>query len=565
LVRAFFAAWLLGFAAALFPAVGSAADNAFNVRVLNPDAPPADERTIVSGTLDSNFEPFELRRARESGKPFWLKLRAMEPFTVAAGSTPVLVVRKGRHFRVDVYVGTAGGRPAPLTMATSRPTFRGAHDAVFVLPSSLAAGQTLYARVEPQGAGSEELSFFTGTLVDVLAHGANHTRMITLAFGALVAMAFTSLLIWFVLKDRLLVYYAVLFSMQALYVAFFSGQGFDWPILSMALPFTSHAWNVPAAISGAAACVFVREIADLKRFWPRVYTAFGWFAVAFLVLAVANVGRHFGLGGLVANIGNLMFISSAVFTLVVAFMAWRKGGRAAGFFLIAWGMLETFTIAAALRLLTQDASDTDFLLHTGLPLSMAAAAILVALGVADRLREQRQALNEAERRAETDPLTGVLNRRSLVERLEAGCQRAQARDMPIALLFIDLDHFKQINDTYGHLAGDACLHAIVTPIQAELRQSDVIGRYGGEEFIVILSSASAAAAHPIAERIRERVASVRVEGFGPPIRLTCSIGVAASDTLGVWGRNLIARADEAVYVAKRAGRNRVQMAEALAA
>ncbi len=97
--------------------------------------------------------------------------------------------------------------------------------------------------------------------------------------------------------------------------------------------------------------------------------------------------------------------------------------------------------------------------------------------------------SEAERRAETDPLTGVLNRRSLIERLEAGCSRAQARDMPIALLFIDLDHFKQINDSYGHLAGDACLNAIVNPIQAELRQSDVIGRYGGEEFIVILSSA----------------------------------------------------------------------------
>jgi diguanylate cyclase (GGDEF)-like protein len=93
----------------------------------------------------------------------------------------------------------------------------------------------------------------------------------------------------------------------------------------------------------------------------------------------------------------------------------------------------------------------------------------------------------------------------------------------------------------------------------------VVGRYGGEEFIVILSSASASAAHMIAERIRERVASVRVEGYGPPIRLTCSIGVAASDTLGVWGRHLIARADEAVYAAKRSGRNCVQMAEALAA
>ena len=90
----------------------------------------------------------------------------------------------------------------------------------------------------------------------------------------------------------------------------------------------------------------------------------------------------------------------------------------------------------------------------------------------------------------------------------------RARGLPISVLFIDLDHFKQINDTYGHAAGDACLAAIIPPIQAELRQSDVIGRYGGEEFVVILYGADAAAAHPIAERICRRVAELRIEGFG---------------------------------------------------
>jgi PleD family two-component response regulator len=98
-----------------------------------------------------------------------------------------------------------------------------------------------------------------------------------------------------------------------------------------------------------------------------------------------------------------------------------------------------------------------------------------------RLREQRAALTEAERRAQTDPLTGVLNRNSLIERLHVACVRAQARGLPIALLFIDLDHFKQINDSFGHQAGGACLRAIIPPIHAELRQSDVVGRYGGEE------------------------------------------------------------------------------------
>jgi diguanylate cyclase (GGDEF)-like protein len=205
------------------------------------------------------------------------------------------------------------------------------------------------------------------------------------------------------------------------------------------------------------------------------------------------------------------------------------------------------------------------LLLYGLPLSMVAAAILVALGVADRLREQRAALSDAERRAQTDPLTGVLNRRSLIERLNAACARAQARGLPIALLFIDLDHFKEINDTRGHAAGDACLRAIIGPIQKELRMSDVIGRYGGEEFVVILSSADARVAEAIAQRIRQQVEGLMVEGYGPPIRLTCSIGVATSDALNVWGEELVAKADAAVYIAKGAGRNQVHVAMPVAA
>ena len=215
---------------------------------------------------------------------------------------------------------------------------------------------------------------------------------------------------------------------------------------------------MPAALSGAAACLFVREIAELQRFSPRVYAVFGWLAVAFVVLAFANLARPGRSRARWSRpVGNLMFLGSAVFTLVVAFLAWRRGSRAAGWFLIAWGLLEAVTIATAVRLLSTEPATPTALLYYGLPLSMVAAAVFIALGVADRLREQRLALTDAERRAQTDPLTGVLNRRSLIERLEAACLRARARGLPIALLFIDLDHFKEINDTYGHPAGDACL------------------------------------------------------------------------------------------------------------
>ena len=562
-MRGLFVAGLLGCALA---SAASAAAPAFDIAVLDASAADPAPAEIASGLLAERFGAYDYREARRRAGPFWLRLTALEPS--ARSGSPALVIEKGRHLAVNVYAPAAGNAQGmrPLAFAAALPGFSGTQEAVYALPGPLAAADTLYVRVEAaRQRGAEVLRFGTGRLDEVLARGAEHARMIALAFGALMAVAVAALLIWLVLKDRLFVLYAGLFALQALYVAYLSGQGFDWPWLSFAGPLTQHAWNVPAALSGAVACLFVREIADLRRYAMRAYRAFGWLAVVFTVLAFSNFLSNDGFGGVIAAIGNIVFLGAAVFTFVAALLAWRRGSRPAGWFLLAWALLEAFTIATALRLLFTSAGNAEFLLYYGLPLSMVAAAILIALGVADRLREQRVALSEAERHAQTDALTGVLNRRSLIERLDAACARAQARGLPIALLFIDLDHFKVINDTWGHPAGDACLAAIIPPIQAELRQSDVIGRYGGEEFVVILSSADVAAADLIAQRIRQRVAEVRVEGFGQLIQLTCSIGVAASDKLGVWGEHLIARADAAVYAAKRSGRNRVQVAESIAA
>jgi diguanylate cyclase (GGDEF)-like protein len=551
------ACWL-ALAAAAEPAAAATVDGStFEIQMLDPAAPAPSADQVTSGALDPSFIPYDFKAARKQNSALWLRLRAEE--NSSPGSVPTLNISKGRHMLVQAFV-VENGRAAPLRIATYLPGFRGMHQIVLALPDRLTTGQLLYVQVDPQGGGWEGLSFAASTLEQTLATGSEHARMIALSFGALMAMAVSSLLIWLVLSDRLLLMYASLFSLQALYIAYLSGQGFEWPLLSYGLPVLSYTWNVTAALSGAAACLFVREIAELRLYSPRVHKVFGWLAVSFVVLAFANLAQHVGMGGVVAAIGNLVFLGAAIFTLVVSFLAWKRDNRAAGWFLIAWGLLEGFTIATAIRLLVTDPEGAEGLLYYGLPLSMVAASVLIALGVADRLRDQRLALSDAEKRAQTDPLTGVLNRRSLVERLEAACLRARARGLPIALLFIDLDHFKEINDSYGHQAGDACLRAIIDPIHAELRQSDVIGRYGGEEFVVILSSADVSAAQPIAERIRNRVAEVRVEGFGEPIRLTCSIGVATSDTLGVWGEHLIALADAAVYDAKRSGRNRVQIA-----
>ncbi len=565
------ASWLLSIAAALAAAASAAAPppggpeapGPLTAEILNRPGPDAAVQEVASGALDAHFGPFVARGSHLLKGTLWLRLPPLAP-VVWDGSTPVLVVRSGLQQSVEVYARHTG-RTVPLAATSTIPKFGGAEDKVFALPPGL-DDAPLYIRVTRLGRATTDLGFSTSTLSEVLGHAAIHARIIALAFGALMAMAISALLIRLLLPDRIYPLYGALFLLQAVYLAYFSGQAYSWPLLQHLRPFTNYTSNITVALSAAAAALFVREFANLRLFSPRVYSAFGWLAVAFIVLTFANFLRVFGLAIPLAAIGNLMFLGSAILTFVVAFLAWRRGGnRAAGWFLIAWSLLCTFQIITAVRLLYTRADSAEGVLYYGLVPSMVAAAVLVALGVADHVRQQSLALTDAERRAQTDPLTGVLNRRSLIERLDAACARARVRNLPLSVLFIDLDHFKLINDTFGHAAGDACLAGIIPPILAELRQSDVIGRYGGEEFVVILSGADAAAAHPIAERICRRVADIRIEGFGSPIGITCSIGVAASDRLGVWGQHLIAHADTAVYAAKRSGRNQVQVAAVLAA
>jgi diguanylate cyclase (GGDEF)-like protein len=545
-------------------ALAAASDPSLAVQTLEiaGAAPPAAE--VTRGALDNRFAaPASQPSLPQIPGTHWVKLQALR--SILPPVIPVILMGSSADLRIEVYA-QGSGAARPLEQVALLPEFGGTREAAFRVPGEgLTAGQVLYARLEAKAGARDRVYFGATTLREVLARGARHALMISLACGALAALALAAAAMWLVLSDELFILYAGMTALLALYLAYFSGEGFRWPGLAAGSALAPYAWNVPVALSGAMACLFAREIADLRHTSARVYQIFGWLAAAFAVLAVANVGRLVGLGQIVVRIGNLMFLGGGIFVLVVAFLSWRRGNRAAGWFLCAWVLLETFSIVTPARLLFSRAASNGALFYYGLPGSMVASAILTSLGVADRLRQQRYALSEAERRARTDPLTGVLNRRSLLEQLEVVCRHARTNGLPVSVLFLDLDFFKSINDSYGHAAGDDCLAAVIRPIQMELRQSDAIGRYGGEEFVVVLSGADATAAEPIAERIRQRVSEVLIEGHGAPIQLTCSIGVASSHPLGVWGEALIAQADTAVYAAKRLGRNRVQVATALAA
>lgn len=166
-------------------------------------------------------------------------------------------------------------------------------------------------------------------------------------------------------------------------------------------------------------------------------------------------------------------------------------------------------------------------------------------------------IEESQRLATTDGLTGLFNRRAFIEQMTNECARADRTEGTAALLVLDLDHFKSINDTFGHASGDAVLAGVAKALRGQLRAYDIVARWGGEEFVIALPSVTETIGAEVAERLRAAISNLRImNSTGTPMPLSVSIGCAQlrrSETLD----SLVDRADRAMYAAKVGGRNRV--------
>ncbi|MDX1422702.1 MAG: PleD family two-component system response regulator [Kiloniellales bacterium] len=169
--------------------------------------------------------------------------------------------------------------------------------------------------------------------------------------------------------------------------------------------------------------------------------------------------------------------------------------------------------------------------------------------------------------AYTDPLTGVYNRRYMKAHLERKIMEIPESAKPVSVLMCDLDHFKQINDTYGHAAGDEVLKEMAGRVADNLRDFDMVARYGGEEFVVVMPATALPAAQAVAERLCHRIGSegFAIPGLAAPLTVTASIGVASTSDPQTAAEGLLAQADAALYQAKHAGRNRVVVSQEAAA
>jgi diguanylate cyclase (GGDEF)-like protein len=183
------------------------------------------------------------------------------------------------------------------------------------------------------------------------------------------------------------------------------------------------------------------------------------------------------------------------------------------------------------------------------------------VGLEKANKELQTALAREKELAHTDALTGINNRRYLYELAEHEFEIALRYQQPLSILMFDIDHFKQVNDTFGHTAGDHILQQVTQAASAELRSADVIGRYGGEEFVIVLPMTNAQQAYPLAERIRLAAEAIRVPTEKGDASITLSIGIVEIRQGAQTGsvESLIRRADEVMYAAKQAGRNRTEI------
>lgn len=283
----------------------------------------------------------------------------------------------------------------------------------------------------------------------------------------------------------------------------------------------------------------------------------------YFTLEHSHTGIRFALSGVVAGV---YFIATAV-TLA------RGGMRtvpARYLFAVMVGAHGAFVLLRPLlfRLATNDAIAQPAMavqqarlvdmLSQYVVLEATVALVMMAFGILMLTNEH--ITTELRHLAEVDPLTSVFNRRAFLTLLDKAISLSERNRQRLPVLLLDLDHFKQINDTWGHGSGDDVLRRFVALAQTCLRKGDVMGRLGGEEFAIFLPHADGAGAYAVAERLRSLVQAQPVQSGCQPIALTVSIGVALC-VAGDSASAAIKRADAAMYLAKQNGRNRVEWAQ----
>jgi diguanylate cyclase (GGDEF)-like protein len=380
----------------------------------------------------------------------------------------------------------------------------------------------------------------------------------TACFAVMVAMALMALCFAIMLHDMTFAWYTgymlCYVVAQGVQTGFlFHPLGLSWLAGSEALVGASA-----VGLSVSFAALFINRFCDLSHHAPALRVSVVALGIAMPLIVVLRCTPVPALVIMAQTLVNPVLILGAVLLLVTALIAGVRGSRQAWFFLIGWTPLLVLTALTSAQV-TGALPNLDWLNDASIAMG-AFEAIVLSLGLADRALTMRRDRDTVRVLADRDALTNLLNRRAWTEAstrmLAEGVDAAQ----PIALLFLDLDHFKVLNDRKGHAAGDRALVAVAEVLSSELRPGDLLGRYGGEEFVAMLYGVNQEQAVHVATRLCRRVHRLEIPVDHNDLLLSVSIGLAMR-SLGDTLETLIERADQAMYYVKLNGRNKVHTFE----
>lgn len=378
-------------------------------------------------------------------------------------------------------------------------------------------------------------------------------------YGFLLALVAYNLMLYFGLRERSHLLYSVyLATLIALDVAYTGhGLAYLWPHQPQLQRYAILGLMV---LFGCAGLLFARRFLTLEVHAPQVNAwikiGSGLALLGFLLTVVLQ--SQWAAAWLAFGFAAVFMVSM----LLLGLLAVRTKRAAGRYFLVAvaCGMTGSGSTFLAVLGLIPFNTASYHALEAGLILE----ATLLALAVAYHMRQHQLAAVRSEHLAQHDPLTGLLNRRAFLAQAQALWSTSERSTRPLSVVLLDLDHFKAINDTYGHATGDAALLACAQLLAQACRAGDVLVRWGGEEFILLLPETDLSQAHAFAERLRLQLAAQSLHTTFQAVPLTASFGVAQRHTHATL-EDLISSADQALYQAKHQGRNRVVAAGLTAA
>jgi len=494
----------------------------------------------------TRFDPSLLLRLPQGTRGTWVVLSPQPPWVQ---EERVLTIYPPPLGRVTLY--DQNGHTVSLSVDDFAAPVHGHGRLAFVLGRDWRASAPVLLKFEPSALIAAPVSFRLQNWNHYLTEDAHWLVFAASAFAVMLAMALMAMCFALMLRDVTFAWYA---GYLLCYVVIQGIQtGFAYHPMDMAwlggLSITIG--SAAVALSVAFASLFMTRFCELQRFASLLRVPVLSLAVGMVAVVLMRCSQIPALESIGQLLVNPLLTLGAALLLLAAIIAAFRGSRHAWFFLAGWTPLLCVTAMTSAQV-NGALPGLPWLNDAGLGIG-AFEAIVLSFGLADRALMIRRDRDEVRVLADKDSLTQLLNRRAWSEAAIQAMSDLSSRSQ--ALLFLDLDHFKALNDCRGHAAGDEALFRVADALRQELRPVDLLGRYGGEEFVALLDGTGAEEAMQVATRMCRRIHRLEIPVNDQGLQLTVSIGVAVrrgTDSIA----SLVARADQAMYDAKMAGRNR---------